>query len=423
VVAVAIVAAATVALGTAIRQTQGGLGTATPPFVGGYGFAADTAWLLLAVAVLALAVIGVPRLVALRARVPVVAPALWALTVTLGLAVNAARGGPDAWSAVFDLGPGRGEALNEYLPGLPAIDYGPRFFLDRFAELVPSQTVNVAGHPPGPLLLVDALGIRTHGPLAALCIGAGALSAPATYALSRTLGRTEREARVAGVLVAFSPVALLFGVTSFDWLYAALGAVAAALLVARPWPVRAAGAVAFAVAAFFSWALMAVGAWAALVVLQREGRRSAVAVAAGCAAAWAALNGALAVAYGYDPIGTLLATDGVYRNSVASIRPYLFWALGSPVAWGLMLGLPIAAAGVRAVVRRDPAAVALAAVLAIATLGGFTKAETERIWLIFVPLACAAAAPVLAGTRRPRLVLGALAAQALVAQVLFFTVW
>ena len=95
---------------------------------------------------------------ALRARVPVVAPALWALTVVLGLAVNAARGGPDAWSAVFDLGPGRGEALNEYLPGLPAIDYGPRFFLDRFAELVPSQTVNVAGHPPGPLLLVDALG-------------------------------------------------------------------------------------------------------------------------------------------------------------------------------------------------------------------------------------------------------------------------
>ena len=27
------------------------------------------------------------------------------------------------------------------------------------------------------------------------------------------------------MLVAFSPVALLFGVTSFDWLYAALGAV------------------------------------------------------------------------------------------------------------------------------------------------------------------------------------------------------
>jgi hypothetical protein len=168
---------------------------------------------------------------------------------------------------------------------------------------------------------------------------------------------------------------------------------------------------------------LAVGAWAALVVLQREGWRPALAVAAGCAAGWAALNGALAAAYGYDPIGTLLATDGVYRNSVASVRPYVFWAFGSPVAWGVMLGLPIAAAAVRAVVRRDPAAMALVVVLAIATLGGFTKAETERIWLIFVPLACAAAAPVLAGCRRPRLVLGALAAQALVAQVLFFTVW
>ena len=41
-VAVTAVAAGTIAAGTIIRQTQGGLGTATPPFVGGYGFAADT---------------------------------------------------------------------------------------------------------------------------------------------------------------------------------------------------------------------------------------------------------------------------------------------------------------------------------------------------------------------------------------------
>ena len=59
------------------------------------------------------------------------------------------------------------------------------------------------------------------------------------------------------------------------------------------------------------------------------------------------VNGALAAAYGYDPIGALRATEHVYRHSVASVRPYAFWVIGSPVAWGVMLGLPIAAAALR----------------------------------------------------------------------------
>ena len=59
--------------------------------------------------------------------------------------------------------------------------------------------------------------------------------------------------------------------------------------------------------------------------------------------------------------------------------------------------------------------------VAISALAGFTKAETERIWLPYVPLACvcAAALPV----RRLGLILGALALQAVVIEVLFGTVW
>src|SRR5262245_18684051 len=121
--------------------------------------------------------------------------------------------------------------------------------------------VNVAGHPPGPLLLVHTLGLTNAGALAALCIGGGALGAPLTYALGGTLGG-EREARVAAVLYACSPLILLFGVTSFDYLYATCGVAAAWLLVGGR---RAAGALALALAAFMSWALLAVGAWAAIV--------------------------------------------------------------------------------------------------------------------------------------------------------------
>jgi len=65
---------------------------------------------------------------------------------------------------------------------------------------------------------------------------------------------------------------------------------------------------------------------------------------------------------------------------------------------------------------------ALAAVVVASALGGFTKAETERIWLFFAPFVCIAAA---AGPRslplRP--VLAALAVQALVYEFVFDTVW
>ena len=55
---------------------------------------------------------------------------------------------------------------------------------------------------------------------------------------------------------------------------------------------------------------------------------------------------------------------------------------------------------------------------------GFTKAETERIWLFFAPFVCLAAARALA--RRPELVMpvaAALAAQALLHELLSDTVW
>jgi hypothetical protein len=70
----------------------------------------------------------------------------------------------------------------------------------------------------------------------------------------------------------------------------------------------------------------------------------------------------------------------------------------------------------------DSAAVGLVAVVAAAAVLGFTKAETERIWLFLVPFACIAAARVLTPRRLP-LILGALAAQALAVELLLFTAW
>jgi len=415
-------AVATVATGLVIRHASGGLGTATPPFVMGWAPRLH-ALALISVAGAAGAAILAPRL----ARRPLTSLAfcagVLALALALGLAINLARSGVPGWYAIFDTGAGGSfEARNEYLPGLPALTYGTWFYLDHFAELVPSLPVNVAGHPPGPLLLVQALGISTASGAAALCIAVGALGAPLTYVLARAL-HPESVARAAAVLYACCPLALLFGVTSFDYLYATLGLAAACLLVRRSVSARAAGAVALALAALFSWALLAIAAWAVVVVWRRDGARHALAVAAGCAIAVIAVDGALAVAYGYDPIGTLRATEAVYRNSIARQRPYAFWVFGSPVAWGVMLGVPIVLATLRALRDRNDAAVALALVVVVAAVGGFTKAETERIWLFLVPLACVAAATGGLSQRRLGVAVTALIAQALVVQVLFDTVW
>jgi hypothetical protein len=136
-----------------------------------------------------------------------------------------------------------------------------------------------------------------------------------------------------------------------------------------------------------------------------------------------AFNGVLALVYGYDPFSALSATHHVYEHGFSSRRPYSFWVFGSPTAWALMLGPPLTWLALRALRgAADPAAVALWALIVVASLTGFTKAETERIWLPFVPLACVAAAAVVPPAR-VRLLVGALAFQALAVELLFFTVW
>ena len=181
--------------------------------------------------------------------------------------------------------------------------------------------------------------------------------------------------------------------------------------------------VALAVAAFFSWALLAdrrVGGDPRLA--PRGAARGDRARRRAAPVAVVAFDAALYGLSGYDAIGTLRATEAYYRNSLARERPYWFWVLGSPVAFLVMVGLPVAAGLLTGVRRALAPAVAIGGVIAVAALAGFTKAEVERIWLPFVPLACVAAAAALP-LARPRLLVGALAVQALLTTLLFETIW
>ncbi len=420
--AVFAVGAVTIAVGLIVRRfTDTSIGVPWPPALGN---PSPSAHALLAVSLLlfAAAVALAPRFVSASLRPAVVALVLFAGTLVLRLALAAGRGGTGAWTRVFDESRSF-EAANEYLPALPTVDLGPAYFLDRFAELVPSFPVHVAGHPPGLPLVMHALALDTPARLAAFCIVVGALGAPLTYGLARGLF-DERGARFAGLLMALSPQALMFGVTTADAVYLTLGLLAAWPLTRSSVRARVLGAVLLAIATLFAWSLLAIGAWAAILAWRRGGLRSAIVLSATCGAVLLAFHGAFSALTGFDPIGTVRATEEVYRLGIASTRPYWYWLFGSPVGFLLVLGLPITWLALRELARGTPEAVAIFAVLAIAAVMGFTKAETERIWLFFAPFVCLAAARAL--YRRPGLlvpVAAALAVQALLHEGLSDTVW
>jgi hypothetical protein len=434
-------AAGTIAYGFAARAEGTRLGASLAPFLWDWRPDLGTS-ALPAAALLATGAWLAPRLRAPAVRPWVFAAATLALGLALRLALGSARGGVEGLWAVYEVG--NHEAANEYLPALPALDLGALFFLDTFAEVGTSLPVHAIGHPPGLLLTLHWLGIDGAPGMAALTIGAGALAVPLTYALARELLDEDR-ARGAALLYVFAPSAVLYGATSADALYAtvALAAAVPLAIAARPaaargalpsgatagtLPSRAAagalpsGAAALAVASFFSYANLAIGAWATLLAAQRAGLRRAVRVALVCGGVLAASYAVLHLATGYDPVGVLRATESVYREGIASRRPYEFWLFGSPVAFLCALGLPIAWFALRSAGTRYAPAVALVAVVIVAAMLGFSKAETERIYQFLVPLACVSAAASLPARWLP-LTLGALAVQALAIELLLYTVW
>ena len=154
---------------------------------------------------------------------------------------------------------------------------------------------------------------------------------------------------------------------------------------------------------------------------RREGIRSALRLAVLCAVVLGVAYLALDLLTGFDLVAAIRATDSRYHEGIARLRPYLFWLFGSPAAFLLMLG-PIAWFAARSLAAKEASAVALALVIAVSALAGYTKAETERIWLFLVPFACLAAARSLSTRRLAPVLIGA-TAQAVLIEIFLFTKW
>lgn len=376
-----------------------------------------TWWAPLAALVLAAAALAAPRLLRAQRRRFLAGTA--ALALATRLALNMSRYGPHELVRPLTGQEGR----HEYLPTVGPFLADPVGYLRNFPELIRTALpIHPSGHPPGPTVLLGGMqeiGLGGAWPEAALILIVGSLTVVPVYLLALEMS-DELGARLAVLAWLFAPNVLLISTTSMDAVFAAVATLTAVLLVRRR---VVAGGLATAAVSFLSYALLAVPAWAAVMLVLRGARpRTLLAQATMAIMVFLGSYLLLWLLTGYDPLAAYHATKHAYERGVSHRRPLWFWFLGDLAAFLLGLGLPGVILWSRALEQRDAAAVALAVTLLVASGSGYAKAEVERIWLCLIPLAAVSIGPQLRGLRL-RSVLFALAAQALLVEILYGTTW
>lgn len=334
----------------------------------------------------------------------------------------------------------------DYLAAVPHVDAWSDL-LSGFTAGIPGDAVDrwpthVAGHPPGitaPFVALDRLGLEGAGPAAALLVIVGASAAAALVVAARTLAGDAAGRRMApfavllpgAVWVAVSGDALIVGVTA--WAVALVGVACAK----RSWPVALGAGLLLGLGLYLSYGMVLMLGVAAAVLLARGTWRLTLATVAGGLSVVVAVT--IAGFNWYE--GYQLVVER-YGDGLGGVRLYAYWVWANIAAFALAVG-PAAIVGLRrALVAvqspdkarwwqfawvRDPANTvvvvstsALGAAL-IATVGGLSKGEVERIWLPFGAwmLLAVVAIPV----RRVRWWLGAQAAVVIGVQALVLTPW
>ena len=297
---------------------------------------------------------------------------------------------------------------HEYEPLAATIGSGLgdlRGFVDTYVEQLPTYPTHVRGHPPGMTMVfwfLDRLGLGSPAWGAVIVIGAWGLGVAAVLVAFRAVAGSD-PARAAAPFVAVAP-AVIWAATSADAFFTGVTAVAVALMVvaavrdgARAHLLVATGGGLFAFALHLTYGaapllLIPIG----VIVWTRRWDL----VPAGVGAA--AVVTTAFVAGGFWWLDGLEATRAEYVRGIASQRSWLYfvWA-GNPAAFALATG-PAWVLGIRRArgVAISILPVAALAAVTLADLSGLSKAETERIWLPFVPWVVLAAAAVPANRRR-----------------------
>lgn len=390
--------------------------------------------------VLAAVVVVVGQRVASRVRWAWLPWLAW--LVATGWIVAVAAGDP--WQSAFA---DRLTSRYDYLAALPQVDAWSDL-LGGFTQGIPigaadAWPTHVAGHPPGmmaPFVALDRIGLDGAGPAAALLVVAGASTAAALVFAARALAGELAGRRIApfaalmpgAVWVAVSGDALILAVTAW--------AVALVAVACLRHSMVAAVAAGFLLGAglYLSYGMVLMLGVAAAVLLARGTWRLALATACGVGLVVIAVTAAGFSWYeGYQLVVVR------YSDGLGGVRLYPYWVWANLAAFALAVG-PAAVVGLRRTLAsvqlseagsqlwrfswvRDPAnAVAVVAGSAlgaalIATIGGLSKGEVERIWLPFG--AWVLLAVVAIPKARVRWWLGAQAAVVIGVQALIVTPW
>lgn len=329
----------------------------------------------------------------------------------------------------------------EYLANLPALPPAADF-VRTFVERLPEYSVHIRGHPPGFALLLKMLeqlgvgGVWSTVALSVLATGASTIGVLVTvHAVAGA-----RWVRRAAPFLVVSPY-LIWMVTSADAVYCALGALGTAAVAVG---IRRRGHTALALGLaggltlgglLFSTYLGAVMLIvpAAVVVFGLRHRAPGVR-----ATTTGALVGGLAVTLAFLAAGFwwfdgVRATRVEYLAGSAQFRPWWYFGYANLVAAAIALGPAVVVGLARLRDRRVWVLVgAAAAALAASHLSRYTKAEVERIWLVFYPWLAVAAASLFVARRdgadavrrhRAAMWVGAQASAAIVLQAALVTKW
>lgn len=386
----------------------------------------------LAVAVAVMMVGVLPELVS-RTSTRVVA---WSSGVAAALFGWALAVG-DGWSAVIApvIHP------TEYWAGVArALPLGR--YLDSYAEQGLYHSVHVRGHPPGMMVVLIAMKrVHLHSPWAAAALSIVSVAitvAAVTFTVSRL--DDAQTARRAAPLLAAAPF-VIWQVTSADAFFAATAALGMAALASAAtsrtmratmsWAVIAGVVVGFLLHLTYGAVTFAPVGVAVLLAARTTVRRRLLIVGG-------TLIGALVVfgsftAAGFWWLDGLHATRHHYWAGTAQFRPATYFAIANLAVLAIALGPASSAAlvalrlrplhGEPRVPRASWLAVAAALGVALADASQYSKGETERIWLIFMPWLSLAGIGWATTTLRLRCWMGVQVTAAVVLQTALISKW
>jgi hypothetical protein len=301
-------------------------------------------------------------------------------------------------------------------------------FVHTYVERIDDYSVHIRGHPPGFVLLLKALayiGLDAAWPVVALSVIATGVTAAAVLLTVRTLAGTEWMDRVLPLTI-LTP-ASVWMLTSADAVFTAMAAAGVASISIGVRSSRASRKLMLGVTAgvslggllFMTYLGAVFGLVPAVLLIEALYRRRPGAVLTGLVAGATVILVVIAFARaGFWWYEGVERTRIEYAEGSAQFRTWDYFAIGNLGAALFALG-PLAFGGLALLHDRRIRLIVSAAVgaLLVSHLSQYTKAEVERIWLLFYPWISIAGAALIARLS-PRLAVVGLVAQAAAAIVL-----